>query len=88
MTAQLKTQLGALVPASFRGARADRVVLAGARTRDAWAGLVAPLADGGTAAATLALASDVPWLLNDMLNDSLIPPDDIRSLVAALTEDA
>ena len=88
VTAPLKTQLGALVPASFRGARADRVVLAGARTRDAWAGLVAPLADGGTAAATLTLASDIPWLLNDMLNDSLIPPDDVRSIVAALTEDA
>ena len=88
LTPDFTAQLGALGPASFRGARAGRVTLVGARAGDAWAGLAEQLAAGGAAVATRTTASDVVWLLNDMLNDSLIPPDDIRSLVAALSEDA
>ena len=88
ITAELKAQLGALGPASFRGARAGRVTLVGARAGDGWRGLSEQLAGGGAAVATRTIESDIPWLLNDMLNDSLVPPDDIRSLVAAISEDA
>ena len=85
LTAELKAQLGALTPASFKGARAERVTLVSAG--DAQAALLAQLSGGGAVRAR-ALASDIVWLLNDMLNDSLIPPDDIRGLVSAFTEDA
>ncbi len=88
LTPDLKTQLGALVPASFRGARAERVTLLGARSDDTWSTLAGQLAGGGIDVRTRTISTSIAWLLNDMLSDSLIPPDDLRSLVTALSEDA
>jgi amino acid adenylation domain-containing protein len=88
LTPALKAELGALSPASFRGARAERVTLVGARAGSAWTGLANLLISGGVEVRTRAIESDIAWFMNDMLNDSLIPPDDLRSLVAALSEDA
>jgi len=83
----LKTGLGALSPRSFGGARAGRVTLVGAQAGDL-AGLKQQLATAGVDAGIRTIESHVNWLWNEMLNDSLIPPDDLRSLVAALSEDA
>ena len=86
LTPGLKAQLGALAPASFRGARAERVTLVVARD-DASIAVADQLAGGGSDVRTRTISTSIDWLMNDMLNDSLIPPDDLRSLVAALAED-
>ena len=88
VTAELKAQLGALSPAAFRGARAGQVALIGARDAGAWSGLARELAAGGATVTTRAIAADIDWLKNDMLNDAPIAPDDLRTVVAAFTEDA
>ena len=87
VTPALKTELGALSPRSFGGARAGRVTLVGAQAGDL-AGLKQQLATAGVDAGIQTIHSHLNWLWNEMLNDSLIPPDDLRSLVAALSEDA
>jgi pimeloyl-ACP methyl ester carboxylesterase len=88
LTPDLKAQLRALSPASLRGARAGRVTLVGARADDGLAALRDRLAGDGVRARIQTIGSAIAWLTNDMLNDSTIPQDDLRTLVGTLAEDA
>ena len=88
LTPELKRQLGALSLASLRGAPADRITVVCARADGAAAHLRDAMAGAGLAVAVRTTESAVDWLWNEMLSDSTIPPDDLQTLVAALTEDA
>ena len=88
LTPDLKAQLGALSPASLRGARAGRVTLVGASAGDGLTALRDQLAGAGVRASIQTIGSAITWLTNDMLNDSTIPQDDLRTLVGTLAEDA
>jgi amino acid adenylation domain-containing protein len=88
LTPELKAELRALSPASYRGTRAGRVTLVGSRDAGELENLRRKLARAGLDVRIRTLGSRVDWLWNEMANDSLIPPDDFRSLLAALLEDA
>jgi amino acid adenylation domain-containing protein len=87
VTTALKAQLRELTAASLAGARARRITLVGAGSPGAWTGLTQGLSAAGIEVRTVKISSEIVWLLNDMLNDSLMPPDDLRALAAALSED-
>jgi amino acid adenylation domain-containing protein len=87
LTPVLKQELSALSARSYRVARAKRVTLVGARADGDLVRLKDELAGAGADIRIRTVTSDINWLWNEMLSDSLIPPDDFRSLLAAVSED-
>lgn len=87
LTSNLKAQLGALSLSSFRGVKAERVTLLSAKAGSELTRLQQQLASSGIDVRTLAIESDITWTANEMLRDSIVPPQDIRSLALALAEE-
>jgi amino acid adenylation domain-containing protein len=86
LTPELRAQFGALSIESFRGAPTQRVTLVGSSAGGDIARLRARLAESGADARVLTIEAEVDWLWNEMAEDSVIPPNDLRSLLAALAE--
>jgi amino acid adenylation domain-containing protein len=88
LTPTLKSELGALSLSWLRGARAGRITLVGTSAGASLTGLRDQLAGAGVDVRLRTLEVEIDWLWNEMANDSLIPPDDLRHLIAALSEAA
>ncbi len=84
LTAELKGQLRALSPSSFRGIKAERVTLMSAGSGSAAASLERELSSLAIDVRTRTIESNISWAVNEMLDDSIVLPQDIRSLVLAL----
>jgi amino acid adenylation domain-containing protein len=87
LTPALKAELGAISPATFRVVQAGRITLLGARPDAEWTDLRQQLPRSKTEVRTSALESNISWAVNEMLHDSIVLPQDVRSLTLALSEE-
>jgi amino acid adenylation domain-containing protein len=87
LPAELQRQLAGLALASFQSLRTDRVTLFSAGVEGELARLQQQLADSGTDVRRQRAGLDVTWTVNDMLRGTVVPIQDIRTLILALTED-
>ena len=86
LPAELKRQLAGLALASFQSLHTDRVTLFSAGVEGELARLQQQLADSGTEVRRQRAELDVTWTVNDMLRGTVVPMQDIRTLILALTE--
>jgi exosortase A-associated hydrolase 2 len=86
LTEELKTQVGALSLSSFAGLNAEHVTLVSANLSGELARLQEQMASSGVDVRTRKLEMDINWTTNEMLNDSLMPPQDLRSIASAFME--
>ncbi len=86
LTSGLRAQLGALSVSSFRGIKAERVTLLRSNGGPETIGLQQQLTGSGVEVRAQAMESNIDWAVNEMLRDSIIPPQDIRSLALAISE--
>ena len=87
LTSNLKAQLAALSLSSFRGVKAERVTLLSAKAGSELTRLQQQLASSGIDVRAGAIESNITWTVNEMLKDSIVLPQDIRSLALALAEE-
>jgi len=84
---ELKRQLAGLTLDSFQGIHTDRVTLFSAGIDSELAQLQQHLTKSGTDARRQKAGLNVTWTVNDMLRGTVVPMQDIRALIMALTED-
>lgn len=88
LTPTMKAQLTRLSLDSFRDLAAQRVTIVGAGAVTESGQLAEQLRIAGRNVDSRSVQTQVDWRSNDILDDSLIAPDDMRLLVTALTGDA
>jgi pimeloyl-ACP methyl ester carboxylesterase len=84
---RLKAELGALALPSFHAVSAEQVTLVSASAGGEAERLQQYLSSAGIAVQNRAIESNITWTVNDMLHGSVLPAQDIRTLLLALTED-
>jgi amino acid adenylation domain-containing protein len=87
LSPDLKTQLAALALPSFLAAKTERVMLLGAKTNGDLAEIQQKLASTNMDVHVRIMESSIDWTSNQMLVDSILLPQDIRTLLTALTEE-
>jgi pimeloyl-ACP methyl ester carboxylesterase len=86
LTPNLRAQLGALSLSSFKGIKAERLTLLGAKADLELAELQGQLASSGIDVRTRTIDSNITWTDNEILNDSIVLPQDVQNLALVLTE--
>jgi amino acid adenylation domain-containing protein len=87
LTPRLLAGLGRLSVSSFVGVRTGSATLLGAHAADAPGALKQALERAGLRVATPVVESDIAWAVNEMLNDAVILPQDIRRIALAISEE-
>ena len=87
LTDKLKATISALSPSSFVGVAAERIALFGANPGDGLSQAQQQMVAAAKEFRLVRMEMDTIWTVNEMLVDSIIPPQDIRNLIAALSDD-
>jgi pimeloyl-ACP methyl ester carboxylesterase len=87
LTPNLKSQLEALSLSSLGGLKAEQVNVLGSSGAGELARVQQQLTSSGIDVRIRAMESNIEWTSNEMLRDSMVLPEDIRTLVLAITEE-
>ncbi len=82
----LRSQLGKVTPETFERSGARDVSLIAGRPDGRTARLAPMLERMGMKVRLRITASNINWLVNDMLGDSIVPADDVRSMIEETAE--